>query len=118
MKKLILLCVVFSSLSLVSFAQAVGTTLLRDLTPAEVVAAQTTATNTTNTLNATLVFTGTQSADVNAAEFKFQKQFDAYTVSGVTPSVGQLGNITIERDQRLQQIMTPAQWATYLTMPH
>ena len=116
MKKLIITCLLLVSASFVGSAQVVIGP--RDLTPAEVTAAQTTATNTTNTLNATLAFTPTQYSDVNAIEFVYQKQFDKYTVNGDTPSSGQLGNMTISRDQKLQQVMTPAQYATYLTMPH
>jgi hypothetical protein len=113
MKKLFLTCILLACVSAVSFGQA-----MRDLTPAELTVAQDEARTKADGFRTPLSLTTTQYNDLYDAEFLYQKQYDKYVVNVVTPSSGQLGNITIQRDTKIESILTPAQYATYLTLPH
>ena len=117
MRKLLLTFMLLTCVSFVSFGSPVDTGM-RALTPAELTASQNTAQTKALALQTSCSLSSTQYSDVYDAEFLYQKQYDRYVVNGVTPSPGQLGNITIQRDQQMQIIMTPAQYAIYLTVPH
>lgn len=117
MKKLLLTCILLACISVVSFAQAGGADM-RPLTTAELTAAQNTAQAKALSLQTSLSLTTAQYNDVYDAEFLYQQQYDRYVVNGVTPSQGQLGNITVQRDSKMETILTPTQYATYLTIPH
>ncbi len=91
----------------------------RPLTTAEIATSTATATAKTNSLQAPLSLTTAEYPLVLDAETTYQEKVDRYSVNGITPiPAGALSNITTERDNAIKQALTPAQYVTYMSIPH
>ena len=121
MKKLIITCLLLSSASVVSFAQANA-----PAAPPQGAAnaqhngqnkpamnAEQMAQRRTKMETQQFGLSADQSTKVQAVETEFFTAMEKYRASGAQPNVGQMGNLTSRRDAKLKEIFTPEQYAKY-----
>ena len=112
MKKLILTFALIASASVVSFAQgqAAGSSTIQATPTAEQIADK-----NTQAYEKQLNLSPEQSKAVRDVELSFIKQNQQMHAGGATPSRGQLMQHQMGKDNKMKQILTADQYATYQT---
>ena len=116
MKKLILTCAILAAASVASFAQTAAAPQAAQAKPVPAnkpMNAEQLAERRTKVAEKQYGLNPDQTKKVHEVEMEFTQAMEKYRTAGQTPGPGQLGNLTVRRDQQMKEILTAEQFAKY-----